>query len=29
VFVELKNKEWEEYHNVVTDWERDRYLKFF
>lgn len=29
VFVELKNKEWEEYHNVVTQWERDRYLKFF
>jgi glutamine synthetase len=29
VFVELKNKEWEEYHNVVTDWERQKYLKFF
>jgi glutamine synthetase len=29
VFVELKNKEWEEYHNIVTDWEREKYLKFF
>lgn len=29
VFVELKNKEWEEYHNIVTDWERRKYLKFF
>lgn len=29
VYVELKNKEWEEYHNVVSDWERERYLKFF
>jgi glutamine synthetase len=29
VYVELKNKEWEEYHNVVTQWERDKYLRFF
>jgi glutamine synthetase len=29
VFVELKNKEWEEYHNIVTYWEREKYLKFF
>ncbi len=29
VYVDLKNKEWEEYHNVVTEWERERYLKFF
>ncbi len=29
VFVELKNKEWEQYHNIVTQWERDSYLKFF
>lgn len=29
VFVELKNREWEEYHNVVTEWERRKYLKFF
>lgn len=28
-YVELKNKEWEEYHNVVTDWERSKYLRFF
>ncbi len=29
VYVEIKNKEWEEYHNVVAQWERDKYLKFF
>lgn len=29
VFVDVKNREWEEYHNIVTQWERDKYLKFF
>jgi glutamine synthetase len=29
VFVEVKHREWEEYHNLVTDWERKRYLRFF
>ena len=28
-FVDFKRMEWEEYHNHVSDWERDRYLKFF
>lgn len=28
-FVELKTQEWWEYHNHVSDWERDRYLTFF
>lgn len=29
VYVELKYQEWEEYHNVVSDWERKKYLHFF
>lgn len=28
-FIELKSQEWWEYHNHVSDWERDRYLTFF
>lgn len=28
-FVELKTQEWWEYHNHVSDWERNRYLTFF
>jgi glutamine synthetase len=28
-YVELKNKEWEQFHNSVSDWERQRYLRFF
>ncbi len=28
-YLELKYREWEEYHNIVTRWERDRYLHFF
>ena len=28
-FVEVKSREWEEYHNLVTDWERKKYLRFF
>ncbi len=28
-FVEFKRAEWEQYHNHVSDWEHDRYLKFF
>lgn len=28
-FVELKQQEWEEYHNHISDWEIERYLKFF
>lgn len=29
VYVDVKNREWEEFHNVVTSWERERYLRFF
>jgi glutamine synthetase len=29
VFVEVKHREWEEYHNLVTDWERRKYLRLF
>lgn len=29
VFVEVKHKEWEEYHNLVSDWEREKYLNLF
>lgn len=29
VYVDVKNREWEEFHNVVTAWERERYLRFF
>lgn len=28
-FIAFKRAEWESYHNHVSDWERDRYLKFF
>lgn len=28
-FVDFKRREWTEYHNHVSDWEYDRYLKFF
>jgi glutamine synthetase len=28
-FTQFKRQEWEQYHNHVSDWERDRYLKFF
>ena len=28
-FVEYKRREWEEYHMHVSDWEIERYLKFF
>lgn len=29
VYVDVKNKEWEEFHNIVTAWERQKYLRFF
>ena len=28
-WVDFKREEWSSYHNHVSDWERDRYLKFF
>ena len=28
-YVELKYREWEQYHNVVSEWERKKYLHFF
>lgn len=28
-YVDFKSQEWEEYHNHVSDWEIQRYLKFF
>ncbi|UBF26833.1 type III glutamate--ammonia ligase [Kovacikia minuta CCNUW1] len=28
-FTEFKSQEWQEYHNHVSDWEIQRYLKFF
>ena len=28
-YVELKSREWWEYHNTVSEWEIDRYLTFF
>lgn len=28
-YVDFKTQEWEEYHNHVSDWELQRYLKFF
>jgi glutamine synthetase len=28
-FVDFKMREWTEYHNHVSDWERARYLKMF
>jgi glutamine synthetase len=29
IYVELKNKEWEHFHNYVSDWETRTYLRFF
>jgi glutamine synthetase len=28
-YVQFKSQEWQEYHNHVSDWELNRYLKFF
>ena len=28
-FVDFKTQEWEDYHSHVSDWELQRYLKFF
>lgn len=28
-WIDFKREEWSSYHNHVSDWERDRYLKFF
>jgi glutamine synthetase len=28
-YVEFKSQEWEEYHNHISDWEIQRYLRFF
>jgi glutamine synthetase len=28
-YVQFKREEWESYMNHVSDWERDRYLKFY
>ena len=28
-FVELKTREWWDYHNTVSSWEHERYLDFF
>jgi glutamine synthetase len=28
-YTSFKRQEWQEYHNHVSDWERERYLKFF
>jgi glutamine synthetase len=28
-YVQFKSQEWQEYHNHVSDWEINRYLKFF
>jgi glutamine synthetase len=28
-YIDLKSQEWNEYHNHVSDWELQRYLKFF
>jgi glutamine synthetase len=28
-WIDFKRKEWSNYHDHVSDWERDRYLKFF
>lgn len=28
-FADFKRKEWTEYHNFISDWEKARYLKFF
>jgi glutamine synthetase len=28
-YSQFKRQEWEQYHNFVSDWERDRYLKFY
>jgi glutamine synthetase len=28
-YIDYKNQEWQDYHNHISDWERQRYLKFF
>ena len=28
-WIDFKREEWSSYHNHVSDWEQDRYLKFF
>jgi glutamine synthetase len=28
-FIRYKRKEWTDYHNVVSEWEVDRYLEMF
>ncbi|MEJ2061273.1 MAG: type III glutamate--ammonia ligase [Gammaproteobacteria bacterium] len=28
-FVDFKRQEWTDYHNYISDWEKNRYLKFF
>jgi glutamine synthetase len=28
-YIDFKSQEWEEYHNHVSEWEIQRYLKFF
>jgi glutamine synthetase len=28
-YVDYKTQEWQDYHNHISDWERQRYLKFF
>jgi glutamine synthetase len=28
-YLELKYQEWEQYHNVVSEWEVRKYLHFF
>jgi len=28
-YADFRRREWDSYHNAVSDWERDRYLKFF
>ena len=28
-FIELKQKEWVDYHRHVSDWEVERYLRFY
>ena len=28
-YADFRRQEWDSYHNAVSDWERERYLKFF
>ena len=28
-YADFRRREWDSYHNAVSDWERHRYLKFF